>query len=136
MHMLIQKTGKITGKQLGVMYDTFYHTPIGNILRSGRFEKARALWFNAMQESYWSIVSEDTIKKWGKPNINCRNLEASPGVWLFNDSVGVAWIIYSDLHHKHPWKGTSFEVYVIDRVDDEDLCGAINRFLDVCRVDV
>jgi len=136
MHTLTLRPGKITGKELLRMYEDLTITPIGNYLRSGRFEKAKDIWYNAMQKSFWSIVSKGTVAKWGKPNLNCRDLESSPGVWIFDDTAGVTWVIYSDMHHKHPWKGTSFEVSIDDGISDKTMCEVIQRFLDICKVGV
>jgi len=94
--------------------------------------------------SRWTdILMKSRLKpdQWSKPLVH-MDYEANPGVWIFDDSSGITFIVYSDEHRKNPWRGTSVDVVrppklVIDPSDDlsgefvsKVITSAVNRFLD------
>lgn len=68
----------------------------------------------------------------GKPNVHMRGYESYPGVWIFeSDTFQVKWVIFSDCHRKHSWKGTSFEIACDKNITDTMLCGAFCELCDL-----
>jgi hypothetical protein len=59
------------------------------------------------------------VSKLGAPMARVRQLESSPGLWVFDSAPsGHVFLIWSDGYKKHPWKGTFYEVIANpDRMD-------------------
>lgn len=59
------------------------------------------------------LHSTDLIKGLGKPLITMPEYESSPGLWIFTDKeTGIEFFIWSDVHKKNAFKGTSIEVKI------------------------
>jgi len=130
--MITQRPGKVTAKFVeGMDSDTLFnvlnHTP--------EYKGAAHFWRNYLEQSFWKPLEEERVRSWGTPNINMRSFESSPGVWIFDDlPIGITWYVWTDLHHKHPWKGTSFEIYVPENVSSLEMLEAVKRFADFVKI--
>lgn len=123
-----QVEGKITGRQLQVIGEDA-DTLMNVLYHTDGFEVARDYYLQETQRRYWKIVYEEAFKVLGKSNFECRHLESAPGLWIFEDyKARISWYMYSDLHHKHPWKGTSFELRLRKYITGEEMKDALERF--------
>ncbi len=66
---------------------------------------------------------------YGKPNNTLRELENSPGVWVFDFENGITIIMFSDGFRKNRYKGTSYEVVVRDNLNKDDVADALESLL-------
>lgn len=125
---IILRDGKVTKKYVESL-DT---NPLVMILNHSEYPLALQLWTQEFNSNNWELLSKESLVKFGKPNIEFRNYESSPGVWIFDDTkTGIIWVIWTDLHHKHPWKGTSYEAIVPEYIDDRTLTDAIERMIPI-----
>jgi hypothetical protein len=130
--MIVRRSGKVTKKFI----ESVDSEPLTNVLNwNHEYEDARKFWTDHMQRNFWKIIEEETIEKWGKPNVNVMSYESAPGVWIFDDTeLGIIWYIWTDLHHKNPWKGTAFEIFVPEKVTGPEMLNALKRFTDFLKV--
>ena len=130
--MITQRSGKVTAKFVeGLDSDTLFnilnHTP--------KYRAAADFWHGYLEQSSWKPLKDERVKSWGTPNINMRGYESAPGVWIFDDSsIGIIWYVWTDLHHKNPWKGSSFEIYVPEKVSGLEMLEALKRFIDFMKI--
>ena len=130
--MITQRPGKVTTKfiedtDMDTLSNVLNHTP--------EYRDAGNFWRNYLGQSYWSPLQPERVRSWGNPNINMRSYESSPGVWIFDDfPIGIIWYIWTDLHHKYPWKGTSLEIYVPENVPGPEMLEAVKRFADFVKI--
>lgn len=54
------------------------------------------------------------------PNSIMRGYESTPGVWLFEDTCGYYWSVWSDGQYKRCYKGTSIFLLVPNNVELHD----------------
>lgn len=122
-HMITQRTGKVTIKYIESLGGS---TLLGLSFRTPCLQP---LLQNAITAELggrkWS--SSDAIKRLGPPNVTMRGYESSPGCWLFDHTSGITFLIFSDCHRKHPWRGTSYEVDFPEDtpLTDKQLCDAV-----------
>ena len=125
-NQIVQWAGKVT--------KTFIRDvdsePLINVLNlNAEYEDARKFWTDYIQQNFWKIIDKDTVARWGSPNINMMDFESAPGVWIFDDvESDIIWYIWSDLHRKNAWKGTSFEVFVPKTVSGAEMTESLKRF--------
>jgi len=127
------RESKITTREIDALHAERFITPIVNLFTTGRYKKAQKYWGKVLDENDWAIVTRETLSRWGRPNINMRSLESSPGVWIIDDIKDTVWVIFSDLHHKHPWKGTSIELSIKEDLSDDEFVDTIKRFIAKCK---
>lgn len=129
LHQISQLSGKISQRSLMVYAEN--SQPLSNVLNhSPGYPQARQFWLDFLSSTAWSPLKKEILLTWGKSNIEMRRYESAPGVWIFNDhQTGIVWFVWTDLHHKNAWKGTSFEVKVPEEVTDLEMVDALRRFL-------
>lgn len=83
----------------------------GNIMNLGRTRERFPATAAATHE--WVEISlspqAPDFKKLPKPN-GRTTYESNPGIWVFNDSTGITFFVFSDAHRKNAFKGTSIEM--------------------------
>lgn len=76
-------------------------------------------------------IINDHIKSgaMGKPVVHMKEYESNPGVWILKDSENPDFmiIIYTDVHRKNAFKGTSIEV--IGSSDEIEVYGKLLAFV-------
>lgn len=127
--MIVQKVGKITQHRLLELCEN--SDVLTNVLDlTNDFVRSRQYWHSVLKSSFWSPLKKETVDSWGKSNIEMRHYESAPGVWIFEDQKsGVIWFVWTDLHHKHPWKGSSFELKVPPGIGDAEMLDSLERFV-------
>lgn len=67
--------------------------------------------FDSMMETHFAWDEIIRAKKLGAPNSILRGYESNPGMWIFYDLVyNITFYVFSDVHRKNAFKGTSWEV--------------------------
>ena len=106
-----QRTGKITRKdaiELGKKSDTL----INFCRNNNKLQKIMSSTFEDPKLVHL-FHSSNIIKNLGQPLVTMPQYESSPGLWVFDDEpTGIVFLIWSDGHHKNPWKGTKYEAIV------------------------
>ena len=75
-----------------------------------------------------ALFGTEVVKNLGRPKVTMPQYESSPGLWQFDDSTGIKFLLWSDGHRKHSYKGSSFEVIVSSK-NEKYLCSAFKRLL-------
>lgn len=128
MTFITVRPGKLTRKEIFKICED--SEVLENVLRHNGMPKSHSFWQRTMENNYWSILKPEILAKWGKPNCTVTGYESCPGVWLLDDSkTGIIWMIWTDLHHKHAWKGTSYEIVCPGLIGDDELLEAMQRLV-------
>ena len=128
MNQISLRQGKVTRKSI----EDSDSTSIMNVMFRPGFEKTYQQWHQDAADNMYSFLAQGVLASWGKPNVTFTDLESAPGVWILDDmKSGITWYIWSDEHHKHPWKGTSYEVILpsLLPVSDDILLDSWQRLL-------
>jgi hypothetical protein len=115
--MLTQRTKKATIKEIEDI-STGWSLP--NFIHRPGWSKTTSF-FETIRKQFWFNDCRVLCKLLGKPLINMRGYESTPGVWILDCTTGIKWIIWSDGHHKNPWKGTTYEVILPEGTGDAEL---------------
>lgn len=126
-HNISLRQGKVTKKYI----ESLGMKTLSNVLAwEPGYPASSDYWLFVLREHMFSVVTEETIKRLGKPNLNVKEYESFPGVWILDDlKSGINWLIWSDLHHRHPWKGTSFELVLPQYITDETMIDSLKRLV-------
>lgn len=99
-----------------------------------RSEQLAELMQSALREpaELWRHSSR-AVRGLGAPLVRMRGYEATPGLWVFDDSPsGIVFLVWSDGYKKHPWKGTSYEA-IASTQQEAELPAAYSRLMDHLR---
>lgn len=112
---------------------------IMNLLNWRGFEKIEA----AVRRWVETIGMTRTLnfKNFPKPNVVMKDYEAMTGLWVFDDTSGITFLVYTDEHRKNPWKGATIELVIPhelqrehtllpDEVLDTAVSSALHRLFD------
>jgi hypothetical protein len=130
--MISLRPGKVTKRSIE---DADTET-LANVLNwNPGYEDARKFWIKTMDKNFWSLLKPEVVAKWGKPNAQMNSYESAPGVWILDDSQAhITWYIWTDLHHKNAWKGTSYELVISAKLTDKEMTEALGRLIEFMKI--
>lgn len=132
MNQITVRQGKVTRKSI----EDADSAALQNVFVRGGFDQTHKQWSKDAMANGYSFLTPDVLKSWGKPNVTFTDYESAPGVWILDDmKSGITWHIWSDEHHKNPWKGTSYEIIFpsLLPMSDDILLDAWNRLLSMLK---
>jgi hypothetical protein len=77
------------------------------------------------------LEASELVSRLGEPvNKRMVGFESTPGVWVIDHDSGITILIWSDGHHKYPWKGTSYELNMPYGTSDEQIRNCVQEFFE------
>lgn len=107
-HTLTLCSKKIPKKEMEELHNQLNQVSLYSLCR--RAPTLRKF-FSELFELVW-IAQGEVVRDLPPPNSIMRGYESTPGVWLFEDTCGYCWSVWSDGKYKNCFKGTSIYLLV------------------------